>query len=125
MCLALVEYLEPSEARQGFDNLSYSKFKHLPLYLEWAPDDSLDPASVKNKSQNTDKKTAQSSSQNKKEVSNQEEQMSNGKIEKTEEKDESEDEEEPEDDTTLFIKNLNFSTTDEQLKKVQFFLYIL
>nr|XP_027224093.1 probable RNA-binding protein 19 [Penaeus vannamei] len=33
----VVEYLDPSEARKGFKNLAYSKFKYLPLYLEWAP----------------------------------------------------------------------------------------
>lgn len=29
-----------------------------------------------------------------------------------------EEEDEPEDDTTLFVKNLNFKTTDSDLKKV-------
>ena len=34
---ALVEFLEPSHAKRAFESLAYSKFKHLPLYLEWAP----------------------------------------------------------------------------------------
>ena len=34
---ALVEFLEPSHAKEAFKRLAYSKFKHLPLYLEWAP----------------------------------------------------------------------------------------
>ena len=33
----MIEYLEPSEARRGFKNLAYTKFHHVPLYLEWAP----------------------------------------------------------------------------------------
>lgn len=43
---------------------------------------------------------------------------------KSEDKEESEDEEEekempqPDDDTTLFVKNLNFITTDDSLKQV-------
>ena len=34
---ALVEFLDPGNARAAFTKLAYSKFKHLPLYLEWAP----------------------------------------------------------------------------------------
>lgn len=34
---ALVEFFEPSMAKKAFQKLAYSKFKHVPLYLEWAP----------------------------------------------------------------------------------------
>ena len=34
---ALVEFLEPTHAKAAFQKLAYTKFKHLPLYLEWAP----------------------------------------------------------------------------------------
>lgn len=34
----LVEFIHNSEAKTAFRQLAYSKFKHLPLYLEWAPD---------------------------------------------------------------------------------------
>ncbi|MBZ3886595.1 putative RNA-binding protein 19 [Sciurus carolinensis] len=34
---AIVEFLEPLEARRAFRHLAYSKFHHVPLYLEWAP----------------------------------------------------------------------------------------
>lgn len=34
----LVEFVQNSEAKTAFRQLAYSKFKHLPLYLEWAPD---------------------------------------------------------------------------------------
>lgn len=33
----VVEYLSESQAKIAFSKLAYSKFKHLPLYLEWAP----------------------------------------------------------------------------------------
>lgn len=36
---AIVEFLEPSEAKAAFRKLAYSKFRHMPLYLEWAPVD--------------------------------------------------------------------------------------
>jgi len=35
--LALIEFLEPSEARRAFKHLAYTKFHHVPLYLEWTP----------------------------------------------------------------------------------------
>ncbi|KAJ3604184.1 hypothetical protein NHX12_028925 [Muraenolepis orangiensis] len=34
---AIVEFLEPTEAKRAFMKLAYSKFHHIPLYLEWAP----------------------------------------------------------------------------------------
>lgn len=33
----IVEFLDSGEAKKAFRNLAYSKFKSLPLYLEWAP----------------------------------------------------------------------------------------
>lgn len=35
--VAVVEFLEPSDARKAFSGLAYKKFKDTPLYLEWAP----------------------------------------------------------------------------------------
>ncbi len=37
--LALVEFLEPADARAAFRGLAYKRFQHVPLYLEWAPAD--------------------------------------------------------------------------------------
>ena len=34
---ALVEYDHATDARRAFRKLAYKKFKHVPLYLEWAP----------------------------------------------------------------------------------------
>lgn len=34
-----MEYLEPNEAKIAFQKCAYSKFKSVPLYLEWAPAD--------------------------------------------------------------------------------------
>lgn len=42
--IALVEFLEASEARNAFKSLAYTKFKNAPLYLEWAPIEALKPA---------------------------------------------------------------------------------
>ncbi|CBI27238.3 unnamed protein product, partial [Vitis vinifera] len=35
--LALVVFLEPAEARAAFRGLAYKRYKDAPLYLEWAP----------------------------------------------------------------------------------------
>jgi multiple RNA-binding domain-containing protein 1 len=49
-----VEFLEPSEAKTAFTKLAYTKFKHLPLYLEWAPSDTFTtPPSKPNKGNRT------------------------------------------------------------------------
>ncbi|GMI24001.1 hypothetical protein TeGR_g3521 [Tetraparma gracilis] len=36
--VAIVEFAQPGEARRAFKKLAYTKFKHVPLYLEWAPE---------------------------------------------------------------------------------------
>jgi multiple RNA-binding domain-containing protein 1 len=35
--IAIVEFLEPTEAKVAFKALAYSKFHNVPLYLEWTP----------------------------------------------------------------------------------------
>ena len=37
---AVVEFEEPSEARAAFKKLAYRRFRHVPLYLGWAPEKS-------------------------------------------------------------------------------------
>ncbi|XP_076648162.1 putative RNA-binding protein 19 [Halictus rubicundus] len=110
---ALVEFLEPSEARKAFTKLAYTKYKHLPLYLEWAPDNSFSTPAQKSKAvavvENGTEKNDSAEAPGKEKERLQENASKNAEVE-------SEDEEEPEPDTTLFVKNINFSTTDEQLK---------
>lgn len=40
--LALVEFAEPQEAKSAFKSLAYKKYQQVPLYLEWAPKDIWD-----------------------------------------------------------------------------------
>lgn len=35
--IAMIEFLEPNEAKSAFRSLAYSKFHAAPLFLEWAP----------------------------------------------------------------------------------------
>lgn len=87
---AIIEFLEPTEAKRAFTKLAYSKFHHVPLYLEWAP---VGVFSAK--------------SQPEKELV---------KEEMDEEGDEDA-EEQSVAGSTLFIKNLNFCTTEDALQK--------
>uniref|UniRef100_A0A665X1U2 Probable RNA-binding protein 19 n=1 Tax=Echeneis naucrates TaxID=173247 RepID=A0A665X1U2_ECHNA len=92
---AIIEFLEPTEAKRAFTRLAYSKFHHVPLYLEWAPVGVFVSAKP------------EPGSPTKREV----------EVEVEEEEEDEEEEEESAPGSTLFIKNLNFSTTEEKLQE--------
>ncbi|KAM6422714.1 putative RNA-binding protein 19 isoform 1-T4 [Liasis olivaceus] len=110
---ALVEFLEPTEAKRAFTKLAYSKFQHIPLYLEWAPMGVFSgpggKASEVEKQMEGEAQTQRGISEN-----------SHAQKEMEEEEEEKEEEEEEESlpGCTIFIKNLNFSTTEDTLKEV-------
>ncbi|XP_026499714.2 probable RNA-binding protein 19 [Vanessa tameamea] len=122
---ALVDFIEPFEAKKAFTKLAYSQFKSAPLYLEWAPENIF----VKNaeKSKEISEKVADSEmvrgksssrvdgnekvTSEEKEESVKQENVKENTIEENNIEDEI-----PENDTTLFVKNLNFKTTEENLK---------
>lgn len=116
---AIIEFLAPTEARSAFKKLAYSRFKNLPLYLEWAPDNTFKLASndVKHKSseidgpeeKETNNNNAPSVTANDDSKRTKEEQTIETKTKKIIE-DEIEDDSPPEPDTTLFLRNLNFAT---------------
>jgi len=99
--IAIIEFLEPNEAKAAFKSLAYTKFKHLPLYLEWSPEKIFlrphSSATTDEADEEEDSKTEVSSDQQKKP--------------------------EIDDDiggetTTLFVKNLSFETTEETLSNL-------
>ncbi|XP_068422376.1 probable RNA-binding protein 19 [Clinocottus analis] len=92
---AIIEFLEPTEAKRAFTRLAYSKFHHIPLYLEWAPVGVFLAAKQEPVVQKEDSMTE----------------------EKKDEEEEEEEEEESAPGSTLFIKNLNFTTTDDKLEE--------
>ncbi|CAH6778836.1 Rbm19 [Phodopus roborovskii] len=118
---AIVEFLEPLEARKAFRHLAYSKFHHVPLYLEWAPIGVFSTGPQRKDSQPA--QTAEKAEAEPEPVlapedgktSGEGAEAPTGKVEEEEEEDE---EEESIPGCTLFIKNLNFSTTEETLKEV-------
>lgn len=98
----LVKFSDPSEARKAFKKLAYSKFKHVPLFLEWAPENVFrDQTEEEVKDDDSVKEPTQTN--------------------ENEQKDEKSDVPEvddtaPESNTTLFVKNLSTETTEERLR---------
>ncbi|KAM4856298.1 putative RNA-binding protein 19 isoform X2 [Urocitellus parryii] len=123
---AIVEFLEPLEARKAFRHLAYSKFHHVPLYLEWAPVgvfSSTAPQGKEPQEASAEKNMVEPETVADGEAPDGEKPVEEGaeaptaKTEEEEEADEEEDEESLP-GCTLFIKNLNFSTTEETLQQV-------
>ncbi|CAH0691925.1 unnamed protein product [Spodoptera exigua] len=115
---ALVDFIEPFEAKKAFTKLAYSQFKSAPLYLEWAPENVFIKSAEKIDSDKNTNATQSDDVQDEVETSSStapvpKEPVSNNQ--KVQEKDETE-LEEPENDTTLFVKNLNFKTNEDSLK---------
>ncbi|KAF9929920.1 hypothetical protein FBU30_001079 [Linnemannia zychae] len=110
--IAIVEFLQPSEARSAFSHLAYRRFKDTILYLEKAPvgvfSTKYDPE-MKNK--RAEKKAADEIEEalSKKVTSTQ-------LMDATTTAVDSHDADNLE-GATLFIKNINFKTTDEGLRK--------
>lgn len=100
----LVKFEDPSEARKAFKKLAYSKFKHVPLYLEWAPENVLKEESKEDevKPEKTEEKL-------------EDVEVKDPKAQQLKE-DDDEDDTPPEPNTTLFIKNLNFETSDATIR---------
>ncbi|KAL1478157.1 hypothetical protein MTO96_035176, partial [Rhipicephalus appendiculatus] len=105
---ALIEFQDPTEARAAFRRLAYSKFKHVPLYLEWAPTGVF----------STEKKSAdKSKTEGETKTKDAEQKQAEQPADEEEEEAEEEEEIPPEPDTTLFIKNLNFSTDEDAVRE--------
>jgi multiple RNA-binding domain-containing protein 1 len=103
--MALVDMPLPQEARAAFRALAYRKFKHVPLYLEWAPEGCLTAAPV----------GAAAS------ASNDDDDDDDGGTEGVDGGAAAEDEvgdSEPSagSGSTLFVKNLDFATTDDEVR---------
>jgi len=94
--IAVVEYLAASDAKRGYSALAYSRFREKPLYLEWAPLNAF-------KTELSGQATA--------DAEEQEDQQASRNVD-------NEDRSPDESTKTIFVKNLNFSTTDEGLLRL-------
>ncbi|KAI4297016.1 hypothetical protein L6164_036928 [Bauhinia variegata] len=102
--LALVVFLEPAEARAAFRGLAYKRYKDAPLYLEWAPSNVLSQSST---SKDNEMNSAVGANDVKRLILEQ-------NVEGISDADIDPDRVEA---RSLFVKNLNFKTSDESLKQ--------
>uniref|UniRef100_A0A8B9EFV1 RNA binding motif protein 19 n=1 Tax=Anser cygnoides TaxID=8845 RepID=A0A8B9EFV1_ANSCY len=108
---AIVEFLEPTEAKQAFTRLAYSKFHSTPLYLEWAPMGVFSSPAPQKKPTEAPEKEGEAS------LAPGDEASETAAQEEEEDEEEDEEEEESVPGCTLFIKNLNFATTEDTLNE--------
>lgn len=101
--VAVVDFVEPSEARKAFTGLAYRKYHHTPLYLEWAPMNTIDRSKV------PPPKTK------KRKVSNDEDDSQSSKI--VQKDTDIVDVDNTKDFSTVFVKNLNFLTDETSLRE--------
>jgi multiple RNA-binding domain-containing protein 1 len=97
--IALVELPDRNEAKIAFRKLAYKKFKTLPLYLEWAPAGTFTEEYNKEKVEQ----------RRRQKLENSEGEKNVKKIESTNDKDTAP-------AATIFVKNLNFETTEKGLR---------
>ncbi|MQL68238.1 hypothetical protein Taro_000529 [Colocasia esculenta] len=107
--LALVVFLEAAEARAAFKGLAYKRYMDTPLYLEWAPGDILSPkpAAETDKQENT----VGREDVNRMVLEQSLEPTTEGEI------DPDRVESYEQQSRSVFVKNLNFKTSDECLKR--------
>ncbi|PNY05823.1 multiple RNA-binding domain-containing protein 1-like, partial [Trifolium pratense] len=99
-----VVFLEAAEAKVAFRGLAYKRYKDAPLYLEWAPSNVLSPKSTSDDNE-------MNSGIGEKDVKRQ---ILEQDVERISDMDIDPDRIEA---RSLFVKNLNFKTTDESLKE--------
>ncbi|CAI0540768.1 unnamed protein product [Linum tenue] len=103
--MGLVVFLQPSDARAAFRGLAYKRYKDAPLYLEWAPADILNPSFISKDDQTSNTVAGQDAV---KRV------MLEQSVEGISEADIDPDRIES---RSLYVKNLNFKTSDDSLKQ--------
>jgi len=101
---ALVEYGHATDARRAFRRLAYKKFKHVPLYLEWAPMMSREQrASPPEKPNNSAHEEVKGDFVVRKDLIDVEDPSTEAVETGT--------------SHSIYVKNLNFATSEEQLKQ--------
>ena len=94
--MALVEYFDKLNAKRAFRSLAYKRYKRVPLYLEWAPENSFVKAAIPPKAANQE---ANDSGNNDGDIGSKTN-SSNSTL-----------------SNSIFVKNLNFDTSENGLKK--------
>ncbi|XP_078156926.1 multiple RNA-binding domain-containing protein 1-like [Carex rostrata] len=100
-------YIEPAEAHSAFEDLAYARYRDTPLYLEWAPENILLETTVTVTQEETNDLSAVGEKSTKKVLLDQ----SLGVV------DDEEIDLDRVESRSFYVKNLNFSTTEELLKQ--------
>lgn len=95
--VALVDFIEPTEARKAFTTLAYRRYHHVPLYLEWAPMHTIDKSKATAASSTPSGENGKKNGSNKSGLASSD--ADSGEY------------------STLYIKNLNFETSEDDLMK--------
>lgn len=96
--LAVVEYLNSSDAKRAYNSLAYTKFRSTPLYFEWLPTEALKPVDVNSTLGAEQIEQAKQENAQAKEIEKAPESAT------------------PSQTVHIYVKNLNFDTNDETLK---------
>jgi len=99
--VALVDFIEPTEARAAFKGLAYRRYKHTPLYLEWAPTGVIDKQKQQQQQEKKKKKESIGATASKKAMLEGADGLEGDSDEYS----------------TLFVKNLNFSSNETALQQ--------
>lgn len=99
--LALVLFLEPAEARAAFKGLTYKRYKDVPLYLEWAPYNIISQTPTVDDKVTVHQLDVERALLEQQVVELTEADVDNDRIESR----------------TIYVKNLNFKTSEEDIKK--------
>eukprot|EP01027_Heterolobosea_sp_BB2_P019065 GEZU01026783.1.p1 GENE.GEZU01026783.1~~GEZU01026783.1.p1 ORF type:complete len:403 (+),score=161.32 GEZU01026783.1:114-1322(+) len=129
--ICLVEFTEPTQARTAFRRLAYKRYKSAPIFLEFAPqavlatkesiqkqrDQQKEEQKKKIAKEIEEQKNAEAIQKQKSEAA---ERLAKKKEEKTKSMDQilQEQQERAEESDTLYVKNLNFITTPDTLRRV-------
>ena len=121
----MIDFIEPTDARSAFKGLSYRKYHNVPIYLEWAPLGIIDKnkAAEMKKIKNKDGKNSKNGDndddkEDKNDGKNDKNDKSTKEKDSKKRKNEKEEIEKEDEDSysTLFLKNLNFTTDEDGLK---------
>eukprot|EP01054_Gregarina_sp_Poly1_P010749 Gregarina_sp_Poly_1__10748@NODE_81_length_15589_cov_30_056114_g69_i0_p2_GENE_NODE_81_length_15589_cov_30_056114_g69_i0NODE_81_length_15589_cov_30_056114_g69_i0_p2_ORF_typecomplete_len672_score130_71RRM_1/PF00076_22/2_4e11RRM_1/PF00076_22/1_8e14RRM_1/PF00076_22/9_4e08RRM_1/PF00076_22/5_4e10RRM_1/PF00076_22/2_1e19RRM_5/PF13893_6/0_36RRM_5/PF13893_6/8_6RRM_5/PF13893_6/0_0018RRM_5/PF13893_6/1_2RRM_5/PF13893_6/1_6e07RRM_7/PF16367_5/1_3e02RRM_7/PF16367_5/0_0085RRM_7/PF16367_5/9_8e02RRM_7/PF16367_5/0_0 len=108
--LGLVDYVEPTSAKKAMDALNMSKFYDRPLFLEWAPATFSKAATAGFASNSTTNPEVEET------LPKEKESIAEGALSKETEIVVQETEDLP--PKAVFVKNLNFATTEDELTKL-------
>ena len=122
--IAMIEFGHSTDAKRAFRKLAYRRFKHVPIYLEWAPLQAKQQKDTKSSKASSSKapdssQTTEIDKNERRLTQNDDITSSKNMVGNSYDADDAGDNEGSNDDmsSTLYVKNLNFGTTEEILQE--------